>query len=64
MRPELTEPFRKIRKTLTLIETDMDDVEAPEPQMVEHNLQKLEGLINELRALNTDSTADNGAASS
>lgn len=52
MRPELTEPFRKIRKTLTLIETDMDDVEDPATEMVEHNLQKLEGLIAELRVLN------------
>lgn len=52
MRPEISEPLRKIRKALTLIEVDMDDVEEPAPNAVEQQLQKIEKLIQELRELN------------
>jgi tRNA pseudouridine-54 N-methylase len=53
MRPEITEPIRKIRKALMLVEVDLDDVghESSDPG-VEHNLQKIEKLIQELREVN------------
>jgi hypothetical protein len=48
----ISEPLRKARKLLTLIEIDLDDVNEPLPENVEENLTKLEGIINELRELN------------
>lgn len=52
MRPEISEPMRKIRKSLTLIEVDMDDPDDPCPQSVEQQLQKIEEQLAELRRLN------------
>jgi hypothetical protein len=52
MRPEITEPIRKIRKSLTLIEVDMDDTIEPAPSAVEQQLQKIENQIQVLRELN------------
>ena len=50
MRPEITEPFRKIRKALTLAEVDMDD-EDIDTEAVEQQLQKIEEQVQELRRI-------------
>lgn len=51
MRPDLTEPFRKIRKALTIAEVELDDREDVNLEAVNQQLTKIEELVQEVRSL-------------